>query len=66
MTKMNKNGYYKPTPAKLRKLGDALLGASTMITGYAIANDTKWLALTALTVGVVGKFMTNFFSDDAE
>lgn len=56
--------YYKATPAKWRKLGDCLLGASTTITGYSIMNNLDWLALTSLGLGVIGKFLTNFFSED--
>lgn len=58
------NRYYKPTPKKWRRLGDALLGVSTMITGYAIADELKWVALTALLIGSVGKFLTNFFAGE--
>lgn len=53
----------KPTPTKYRKLGDALLSVSTMITGFAIYEDYKWLAFIALLCGSVGKFLTNFFAD---
>ena len=59
-----KQNYYNPTPKKWRKLGDALLAASTTITGFAIYEDAKWVAITALTLGVVGKFLTNFFGED--
>ena len=62
ITKMKKN-YYTPTPKKWRKLGDALLATSTAITGFAMYEDVKWVALTALITGVVGKFLTNFFTD---
>ena len=60
---MIKDKYYAPTPAKWRKLGDALLGVSTTITGYAIYEEVKWIALTALAIGVVGKFLSNFFAE---
>lgn len=60
---MIKDKYYAPTPAKWRKLGDALLGVSTTITGYAIYEEVKWIALTALAIGVIGKFLSNFFSE---
>jgi hypothetical protein len=59
---MIKNKYYAPTPVKWRKLGDALLGISTTITGFAIYEEIKWIAITALILGVIGKFLTNFFS----
>jgi len=63
LLKMKKN-YYSPTPAKWRKLGDALLGVSTTITGFAIYEEAKWVAIAALLSGVVGKFLTNLFSED--
>jgi|TARA_R110000868_G_scaffold303124_1_gene563632 hypothetical protein len=59
---MIKNKYYAPTPVKWRKLGDALLGISTTITGFAIYEEIRWIAITALLLGVIGKFLTNFFS----
>ena len=64
MTKLKISGYYKPTPRNLRKLGDALLGVSSTITGYAVLEEYKAVALAALAVGVLGKFLTNFFSDE--
>lgn len=58
--------YWSPTPIKMRKLGDALLGVSTTITTYAIADDwAKWIQITALLLGAGGKFLTNFFSEDS-
>jgi hypothetical protein len=61
--KMLRN-YYKPTPVKWRKLGDALLAVSVTITGFAMYENVQWVALTALITGVIGKFLTNFFKDD--
>lgn len=64
-TKSIKEMYSSPTPKKWRKLGDALLAVSTTITGYAIADDmSKWVSLSALALGVIGKFLTNFFTED--
>lgn len=59
-----KTNYYGPTPKKWRKLGDALLGVSTTITGFAIYEEAKWVAIAALLTGVVGKFLTNFFGEE--
>jgi len=58
-----KTNYYENTPKKWRKLGDALLGVSTTITGFAIYEEAKWVAIAALLTGVIGKFLTNFFSE---
>jgi hypothetical protein len=64
MKKLNEL-YASPTPAKWRKLGDSLLAISTLITTYAIADDwSKYAQLGALILGVVGKFLTNFFSEN--
>jgi hypothetical protein len=59
-----KKDYFSPTSPKWRKLGDALLGVSTTITGFAIYEEAKWVAIVALLTGVVGKFLTNLFGED--
>ncbi len=58
--------YYKPTPAKWRKIGDTLLAVSTTITGFAIYEQSKGIAISALILGVLGKFLSNFFTDDTK
>jgi len=64
--KFDINGYYKPTPKNFRKLGDALLGMSQFLTGYAVVMDEKWLALVCIMIGTIGKGMTNFFVEEPE
>lgn len=64
--KLSLKAYYKPTPAKMRKIGDALLGSSQFLTGYAIVMDEKWLAFTCIAIGTIGKFMTNLFTEEPE
>lgn len=60
-----KNSYSQPTSKKMKKLGDALLAVSTTITTYAIIDDwAKWTQISALLLGVVGKFLSNFFEDE--
>jgi hypothetical protein len=67
--------YYKPTPAKWRKFGDALLAVSVAITtGGLLAFDTLSLIFSphelkviigcAFAFGVIGKFLTNLFKID--
>lgn len=73
MKKVFKN-YYKPTPAKFRKLGDALLAVGTAVTAGALmefdklekvftAKEVRVVMVTALAFGVIGKFLTNFFAE---
>jgi hypothetical protein len=53
--------YAKPTPKKLRRLGDGLLLASTIVTEESMTSNPA-VASVALLCGVIGKFLTNFFS----
>lgn len=56
--------YQKPTPKKLRRLGDSLLAASTFITTYSFMENYNKIAIASLVIGVIGKFLTNFFSTE--
>jgi hypothetical protein len=47
----------------MRNLGDGLLAVSTTITSASIASGNDVLAFIRLGVGVVGKFLTNFFAE---
>lgn len=64
MKKLNEL-YASPTPKKWRKIGDALLSVSTLLSTYSIADDWgKGVTIAMMITGVVGKFLTNFFSED--
>ncbi len=58
--------YYKPTPEKWRKIGDALLASSTAMTFVGVQIDDKRIITFFLVLGVVGKFLTNFFTEEAK
>jgi hypothetical protein len=53
--------YYKPTPTKLRKLGDALLACALFAAPYADGDHVMLKCI--LIAGIAGKFLTNFFAD---
>lgn len=59
-----KKNYWKPTPKFFRKLGDTLLACSTMVAGFTIYAGFEWVAMIAIACGVIGKFLTNFTTDD--
>ena len=72
---MMKN-YWKPTPKKWRKLGDSLLAVATIIAVGGIwqfdtlkdlftAGELKTMIISSIVLGVVGKFLTNFFKEDS-
>lgn len=57
--------YYKPTPSRWRKIGDAIQDVS--ITASAIvalfAAPPAWVPVVIFAVGRIGKILTNFASE---
>ena len=64
MTKFSWKGYWKPTPKKMRKMGDALLGVFSITSVSSMIMDNKSLAIASLIIGVVGKVLSNFFTEE--
>lgn len=60
--KVSIKSYYKPTPKNMRKIGDTFLLVSTCISAYFIENP-KAMLISSIS-GVIGKFITNFFTDN--
>jgi hypothetical protein len=69
------NNYWKPTPKKWRRLGDSLLAVATVIAIGGIwqfdslkdiftTNELRLMITSSIVLGVVGKFLTNFFKDE--
>lgn len=67
--------YWKPTPKKWRKIGDALLAVSTVLSIGGLwqfdnlkdvftSNELKVMIVLSIVLGVIGKFLTNFFVED--
>lgn len=56
--------YFKPTPKRLRVLGDSLAAAGTFGAGIVILNGEPKLGTIIMVIAVVGKFISNFFSDE--
>lgn len=72
---MKLKNFYKPTPVKIRKIGDAILATSTFITGGGMLafeqikdvfgeHNLKIVLGTSFILGVVSKFITNLFSEE--
>jgi hypothetical protein len=58
-----KHKYWSPTPKTWRKIGDALLGISTMGVPAVLMNHA-WIGITLFMIGIIGKFLTNFYAED--
>lgn len=66
---MKLKNYYKSTPIKMRKIGDAILLGSTSISGMVMGlpmsdNNKLWMTFGLNIFGVLGKVITNFFTDE--
>ena len=57
------NNYWKPTPIRMRKLGDSLLGLSTTLGSYTAFTGNAKAAGVIFIVGTIGKFLTNLFKE---
>jgi hypothetical protein len=62
--KFDINGYYKPTPSKIRKVGDIMQYGAQIATGASIVNDKPELGLIVMIIGAIGKILSNFFVDE--
>ena len=65
------NNYYKPTPKKWRKIGDAILFISASISAFIptspLDEGSKLWAMFFLSIfGIIGKTATNFFKENED
>lgn len=58
--------YWAPTPVNIRKVADAIVVATTAIGGSTIATGNPTVGTIIFIVGVVAKFISNFFADETE
>lgn len=58
------SGYWKPTPKKIRKIADSLSAAALAVSAFSFASDYKAVAYIVLATTFVGKFLSNFFSEE--
>ena len=58
--------YFAPTPKRMRIFGDSLAAAGTFGASIAVLNGHPVAGTTIMIVSVVGKFISNFFTDAPE
>lgn len=61
---VSKRNYYEPTPKNMRKLGDALLASATFAMTM-ITPQYPAIGMALMIMGVVGKFLSNFFTNSS-
>ena len=55
--------YFKPTPKRIRIFGDSLAAAGTLGASIAVLNGHAVAGTSILIAAVVGKFISNFFTN---
>jgi hypothetical protein len=55
--------YFSPTPKRLRVFGDSLAAAGTFGASIAVLNGHPIAGTTILIIAVLGKFISNFFTN---
>jgi hypothetical protein len=74
MKRMMRN-YWKPTPKKWRKWGDTFLAVSSVLAIGGLwqfdnlkeiftPSEIKIMIVSSIILGVIGKFLTNFFKEE--
>lgn len=59
--------YYLPTPKKWRKLGDSILWTTGSLSAALLPlNLPPWVYVAITSLGIIGKGITNFFTEEAE
>jgi hypothetical protein len=58
--------YFAPTPKRLRVLGDSMAAAGTFGASIVVLNGHPVAGTIIMVVGVVGKFISNFFTEDTD
>jgi hypothetical protein len=58
------NSYFKPTPKRIRILGDSLAAAGTFGASIVVLNGHEVLGTIIMVIAVLGKFISNFFKDE--
>jgi hypothetical protein len=56
--------YFEPTPKRIRIFGDSLAAAGTFGASIVILNGHPLMGTIIMGLAVVGKFISNFFSDE--
>ncbi len=61
-TRISFKSYFEPTPKRFRVIGDSIAAGSLFVAGLNI--DHPKLMLIIGICGGLGKFITNFFTDE--
>jgi len=58
--------YFAPTPKRIRIFGDSLAAAGTFGASIVVLNGHPVAGTVIMVVAIIGKFISNFFTEDGE
>lgn len=56
--------YFKPTPKRIKVLGDSLAAGSLFVAGLSLISGYEKIAIGVAISGWAGKVISNFFTDE--
>jgi len=56
--------YFKPTPKRIKILGDSLAAGSLFVAGLSLVSGYEKIAIAVAISGWIGKVISNFFTDE--
>lgn len=57
------DNYNKPTPKKMRKIGDSIFGLGTVVTAFSAISGSPYITVCSAIITWIGKTITNLWSD---
>lgn len=64
--KFGLKSYFQPTPKRIRVFGDSLAAAGTFGASIVIMNGHPVAGTIIMVAAVVGKFISNFFTEEVK
>lgn len=58
--------FFKPTPKRVKVLGNSMVASSLFVASLAMMGNFEKIAMGIAILGALGKFISNFFSDESE
>ncbi len=63
MSEFGYKHYFKPTPKRIRIIGDSVVAAATFAASISVLNGHAIAGTIIMIIGAAGKFVSNFFSE---
>lgn len=58
--------FFEPTPKRVKVLGNSMAASSLFVASLAMMGNFEKIAMGIAILGAMGKFISQFFSDESE